>query len=477
MTIVDRPSSVQSMLGGSIQLPVHACGHVPSVDASPWTGETGTAGRVAVVGAGKMGLPLAAQFADHGWHVIAVDVQQDVVDSINEGRSHVEEEPGLAELVGKAHTGGRLRATTDGAEAARVSDVVVLIVPVMLDDTHQPDYRHMDAAVDSIGPGIHGGSLVIFETTLPVGDTRERYAPRLEAASGLKADEDFFVAFSPERLYSGAALRNLSTYPKLVGGIGPASTTRAATFYDAVLDTEVVAMSNAEAAEFSKLADTTYRDVNIALANEFARYAERVGVDIHEVIAAANSQPYSHIHQPGLGVGGHCIPVYPHFLLSRAPELELVELARRTNDGQIGVAIRAIQQELGGLEGVPILVLGLTYRHGVKELAYSRALPLIERLTHQGAIVSAFDPLLAPDETARCCATPYEWGSAGPFRAIVTQTGDPLFATLDLALFPDLEVVFDGRDSLRGLVLSEGVAYRGIGVPARPRAAAGSRVG
>jgi nucleotide sugar dehydrogenase len=477
MTIVDRPSSVQSMLGGSIQLPVHACGHVPSVDASPWTGEPGTAGRVAVVGAGKMGLPLAAQFADHGWHVIAVDVQQDVVDSINEGRSHVEEEPGLAELVGKAHTGGRLRATTDGAEAARASDVVVLIVPVMLDDTHQPDYRHMDAAVDSIGPGIHGGSLVIFETTLPVGDTRERYAPRLEAASGLKADEDFFVAFSPERLYSGAALRNLSTYPKLVGGIGPASTTRAATFYDAVLDTEVVAMSNAEAAEFSKLADTTYRDVNIALANEFARYAERVGVDIHEVIAAANSQPYSHIHQPGLGVGGHCIPVYPHFLLSRAPELELVELARRTNDGQIGVAIRAIQQELGGLEGVPILVLGLTYRHGVKELAYSRALPLIERLTHQGAIVSAFDPLLAADETARCCATPYEWGSAGPFRAIVTQTGDPLFATLDLALFPDLEVVFDGRDSLRGLVLPEGVAYRGIGVPARPRAAAGSRVG
>ena len=147
-------------------------------------------------------------------------------------------------------------------------------------------------------------------------------------------------------------------------------------------------MSNAEAAEFSKLADTTYRDVNIALANEFARYAERVGVDIHEVIAAANSQPYSHIHQPGLGVGGHCIPVYPHFLLSRAPELELVELARRTNDGQVGRGDRGAPAGAGGLEGVPVLVLGLTYRHGVHELAYSRALPLIERLTHQGAVVS-----------------------------------------------------------------------------------------
>jgi nucleotide sugar dehydrogenase len=329
----------------------------------------------------------------------------------------------------------------------------------------------MDAAVDSIAPGVHAGSLVIFETTLPVGDTRGRYVPRLEAASGLTVEDDLFVAFSPERLYSGAALRNLATYPKLVGGIGPASTDRAARFYEAVLDTEIVAMTSAEAAEFSKLADTTYRDVNIALANEFARYAERSGVDIHEVIAAANSQPYSHIHQPGLGVGGHCIPVYPHFLLSRAPELEMVDLARRTNDGQVGAAIRAIEMETGGLDGVPVLVLGLTYRHGVHELAYSRALPLIERLAHAGAIVSAYDPLLTPDETARHAA-PWTWGTPGPFRAIVTQTADPQFGTLDPAWFPALEVLFDGRDSLRDLALPARDTYRGIGVPARAGSAA-----
>ncbi|HEY7132027.1 MAG TPA: nucleotide sugar dehydrogenase [Candidatus Limnocylindrales bacterium] len=471
MTIVSRPSSVQSLLGGSIELPVHACGHEPAVEVSPWVGAAGTAGTVAVVGAGKMGLPLCAQFADHGWHVIAVDVQQSVVDSINAGQSHVGEEPGLAELVATAHAGGRLRATTHGAEAARSSDVVVLIVPVMLDDEQQPDYRYMDSAVASIAPGIHAGSLVIFETTLPVGDTRGRFLPRLVEASGLTPDEDLFVAFSPERLYSGAALRNLATYPKLVGGIGPRSTERAAAFYDAVLDTEIVAMSNAEAAEFSKLADTTYRDVNIALANEFAWYAERAGVDIHEVIAAANSQPYSHIHQPGLGVGGHCIPVYPHFLLSRAPELELVELSRRTNDGQVGVAIKALQQEVGGLEGVPVLVLGITYRHGVHELAYSRALPLIERLAHQGAAVSAYDPLLTPEEIARNGATPWTWGERAPFRAIITQTGDPLFNELDATWFPDLAVVFDGRDSLRDLPLPPTVAYRGIGLPPRPRTA------
>jgi UDP-N-acetyl-D-glucosamine dehydrogenase len=185
---------------------------------------------------------------------------------------------------------------------------------------------------------------VIFETTLPVGDTRGRFAPRLEAATGLKADQDFFVAFSPERLYSGAVFANLATYPKLVGGIGPESGRRAANFYDSVLDAEIVKMSCAEAAEFSKIADTTYRDVNIALANDFARYADRVGVDIQEVIEGANSQPYSHIHQPGIGVGGHCIPVYPHLLLSRAPEMELVAVSRRVNDAQVGLAIKSIQR-------------------------------------------------------------------------------------------------------------------------------------
>jgi nucleotide sugar dehydrogenase len=422
---------------------------------------------VAVVGAGKMGLPLAAQFAGHGWDVIAVDVQEDVVAAINEGRSHIGEEPGVAELVASAHAAGLLRATTDGAAAARAADVVVLIVPVMLDAAHQPDYRHMDAAVSAIAPGVHAGSLVIFETTLPVGDTRDRYAPRLAAASGLRADRGFFVAFSPERLFSGAVLRNLASYPKLVGGLGPQSTERAARFYDAVLDAEIVAMSSAEAAEFSKLADTTYRDVNIALANEFAAYADRVGVDIREVIAAANSQPYSHIHQPGLGVGGHCIPVYPHFLLSRAPELSLVARSREVNDGQIGIAVEAVREVLGGLDGAPVLVLGLTYREGVKELAYSRAIPLIQALRAAGARVLAHDPLLSDDEVRSLGAEPYAWGSPADVRAIVTQTGDPRWRELDPAWFPDLAILVDGRNILSGLALPVGVHYRGIGVPAR----------
>jgi nucleotide sugar dehydrogenase len=470
MTIVSRPSNVVSFLGGSITPPSNPCTHGTPRTVAPWTGEPGTVGRAVVVGAGKMGLPLAVQFARHGWTVTAVDVNHDVVAAINEGRSHVAEEPGLAEGVGEVHAAGRLHATSDAAAAVRDADVAVLIVPVMLDDAQQPDYRYMDSAVDSISGGVHPGLTVIFETTLPVGDTRGRFAPRLEAASGLKADADFFVAFSPERLYSGAVFANLSTYPKLVGGIGPESGRRAAEFYDSVLDAEIVAMSCSEAAEFSKIAETTYRDVNIALANEFARVADRVGVNVLDVIQAANSQPYSHIHQPGIGVGGHCIPVYPHLLLSRAPDLEVVSTARRTNDAQVGNAIKALEAQLGGLDDVPILVLGLTYRENVKELAYSRALPLIERLSFHGANVMAYDPLLSTEEIERCCATPYRWGQPAQFRAIVTQTADKLWEEIDFSLFPKLEVVLDGRNSfdgnntLRWIDLPAGVRYMGIGV-------------
>lgn len=452
------------MLGGSIILEPRPCTHGVARPVEPWVGAPETVGTVAVVGAGKMGLPLAAQFASHGWTVIAVDIEPTVIDSINAGQSHVGDEPGLGELVAEAHAAGRLSATLDGRAAAALADVVVLIVPVMLDAEAHPDHRAMDSAVDAIRPGLHPGSTVIFETTLPVGDTRDRYATHLAEATGLRLETDLFVAFSPERLYSGAALRNLATYPKLVGGLDAGSTARATAFYRSVLDSEVVPMSSAEAAEFAKLADTTYRDVNIALANEFARYADRIGVDVTEVIAAANSQPYSHIHQPGLGVGGHCIPVYPHFLLDRAPELSLVARARQVNDDQVDAAIDAIEDRLQRVDGVTVLVLGLTYRHGVKELAYSRALPLIDRLKARGARPLAFDPLLTDQEITTGGAHPWHWSDPdAAIEVIISQTADPAWLTIDPAWFPGLRLLYDGRNSLAGLWLPADVIRIGVG--------------
>jgi nucleotide sugar dehydrogenase len=434
----------------------------------PWRGEAGTVGTVAVIGMGKIGLPLAAQYAKAGWHVIGVDIQQSVVDTLNAGRVHFAEEPGMADYIAAAHAAGLFRATTSHAEAAREADVVVVIVPVMLSDAKEPDYRYIDPGSEAIAAGLHPGSLVLYETTLPVGDTHTRFRPLLEKTSGLccgDSRDGFLLAFSPERVYSGRVFHDLDTYPKLVGGVDPASGERAAAFYRSVLPAEVWLLSNAEAAEFAKLAETTYRDVNIALANEFARYAERMGVDIQEVIRGSNSQPFSHIHQPGIGVGGHCIPVYPHFLISRAPELEIPALSRRVNDGQVGLAVQAIQRELGSLEDVPVLVLGLTYREDVKELAYTRALPLIERLRFHGAEVWAYDPLMSAEEIERVGAKPYAWGEEALFRAIVVQTGAKSFRELDFARHPRLEVLYDGRNVLRGVALPESVRYIGVGVP------------
>ena len=451
----------------------------PATKQMAWRGEPGTTGRVAVVGAGKIGLPLAAQYASAGWSVVAVDVDESVVDAINAGRAHLTEEAGLAGMVADAHRAGRLRATTDTAGAVADADVVVVIVPVMLSDAAAPDYRFIDAAAESVGRGLRapaergGPTLVIFETTLPVGDTRERLGPMLVAASGLAAgdpERGFLLAFSPERVFSGRIFRDLATYPKLVGGVDPVSTERAASFYRSVLPAEVWALASSETAEFAKLAETTYRDVNIALANEFARYADRVGVDVKEVIAAANSQPFSHIHQPGLGVGGHCIPVYPHFLIARSPvDFELPALARRINDEQVERAVATLEEALGGLAGAPVLVLGLTYREGVAELAYSRGVALVQRLLLRGAEVWAHDALLNDEQVTRLGARPYEWAQQGPFRAIVVQTADPRFRELDPIRFPALEVLYDGRNGLRGIGLPEGVRYIGVGVQQETR--------
>jgi nucleotide sugar dehydrogenase len=473
MTMVRRPSGPPAgPRSESIGDRPIACRHGAARIVRSWVGEPGTVGTVAVVAAGRAGRPPAVRYAGHGWSVVRVDLEPAAVDEIEAGQSQIGEEHRPADRVGDAAPAGFLRTTTDAAAATRDADVVVVIVPVLLDDEQHPDYRHLDAAVAAIGPGVHAGSTVILELAAPVGDTRNRFVPRLEAASGLRAETDFFVAISPDGQYGEAALRPPAAHPRLIGGVGPMSGGRAAAFYDSVLEEDVMLTSSSEAAELSRLAETAYRDVNIALANELARYADRVGIDVQEVVAAANTRPDSHIHQPGLGVGGPSIPVYPHFLLSRAPEMDLVELSRRVNDGQVGLAIRAIQKALGGLEDVPVLVLGLTYREGVRDLAYSRALPLIERLGFHGARVSAYDPLLSADDVERCWAAAYRWGDGGPFRAIVTQTADPLFLTLDFALFPDLVVVFDGRNSLRDLALPPMVSYRGVGVQAAARPSA-----
>jgi len=420
--------------------------------------------KLVVVGLGKVGMPLAARAASRGHAVTGCDVNPDVVARVNRGQSPVQGEEGLDEAVRAAVRDGNLEATTDTTAAARGADVTVVIVPVLLTADNQPDLSMMEAAAGDVGAGLQKGSLVVFETTLPVGTTRNHLGPILERRSGLRAGADFALSFSPERVFSGRVLRDLSTYPKVVGGIDAASTERAARFYEEALGAPTLAVRDAETAEFSKLAELTYRDVNIALANEMALCAQRGGVDVLQAIAAANSQPFSHIHQPGVGVGGHCVPVNPWFLINGLGPAPIARLARETNDGMAREAARLLGEALGGLSGRTVLILGLAYRGNVKEPYHSAAFLLNDALREAGATVLVHDPLFSHHEIAAHGLEPASLEPPPRVDAIILQAAHDEYHSMDFGAFPGCRVVLDGRNALsREDVEAAGVRYLGIG--------------
>lgn len=409
--------------------------------------------KVSLIGLGKIGLPLAAQYASAGHHVFGVDINQDLVDAINSSRNLSIEEPLVQDLVRKAVATGKLVATVSTQDAVAQSSVTVVVVPLVLDDKSEPDFYALDQVTKDIGRSLKKGSLVIYETTLPVGVTRSRLAPILEESSGLKAGEDFYVAYSPERVYSGRILKNLKQYPKLVGGINSASAKAAMAFYESTLDFNartdlarengVWDLGSSEAAEFAKLAETTYRDVNIALANQFARHAEKIGVDIYAIIEACNSQPFSHIHRPGVAVGGHCIPVYPELYLGSDPDATIVSESRRVNLEMPRYAVDILERAMGSLTGKTIAVLGLSYRGGVKEAAYSGAWSLVSQLISKGAKPCVHDPLFESDELLELGLSPFELGN--DCDGVIVQTDHTQYGELTPLDLPGVLAIFDGR--------------------------------
>ncbi|WP_338204974.1 nucleotide sugar dehydrogenase [Candidatus Nephthysia bennettiae] len=420
---------------------------------------------VAVVGLGKIGLPLAIHFVRRGRKVWGVDSNVNVVRGINARRCHVEGEPELESEVVHAVARGRLEATTDTAAAVGMAGVVVVVVPVIVDDEHEIDFRSLDAATLAIARGLAPGKLVVYETTLPVGTTAGRLRGQLEEVARLKAGRDFYLAFSPERVSSGRIFQDLASYSKVVGGVDEASAIAARAFYASVLDVEVITMASAGDAEFVKLIETTYRDVNVALANEYARYADRHGLDVAAAIQAANSQPFSHIHSPGLGVGGHCIPVYPYFLLKDSEaDLGLPSRARVVNDGMAAYAADRLEDVIGPLAGRSVLILGAAYRGGVREHAFSSARLLQAALAARGAEVLVHDPLFSDEELRGFGYSPFQSADAGRVSAVVVQADHSDYRELDFAQFTRCTAVLDGRRALsRQAVEGLGMRYLFIG--------------
>ncbi|MEP7045274.1 MAG: nucleotide sugar dehydrogenase [Ilumatobacteraceae bacterium] len=411
---------------------------------------------ICVVALGKIGLPLAVQFARSGHQVIGADIDQRAVDLIEAGVAPFPGEENLDAYLAEVRAAGTLTATTDTVSAVAESEVVVIVVPLLVDRAGVPDFRAMDAATASVGAGLRPSTLVVYETTLPVGTTRQRFAPALMQATGYKLGDDLFVAFSPERVYSSRIFSDLSRYPKLVGGLEEASTAKAVAFYESVLQFDdrddlfrpngVWDLGTAEAAELAKLAETTYRDINIAYANELAKYSDAHGLDVLAVIGACNSQPYSHIHRPGVAVGGHCIPVYPRFYLMGDPTAALPAAARMVNESMPAYAVQRLIDSIGDISGKTVAVLGLAYRGGVKESAFSGAFGVVDALRGAGATALVHDPLYSEDEIRSHGFDTYSMGDRCD--AAILQADHSEYQRLSRSMLGGAAVIVDGRNCL-----------------------------
>ncbi|MGN6502881.1 MAG: nucleotide sugar dehydrogenase [Pseudolysinimonas sp.] len=432
--------------------------------------------KIAVIGMGKIGLPLAAQYASRGHDVVGVDVNPATVDAINSGIEPFPGEAHLQDMLAELVPAARLRATTDYADAVPGADAVVIVVPLFVDEqTAEPDFGWMDSATRSLGEQLTAGTLVAYETTLPVGTTRTRWKPMLEEVSGLTEGTDFHLVFSPERVLTGRVFADLRKYPKLIGGLSEEGAQNAVEFYEQVLEFDdrpdlprpngVWDLGSAEAAELAKLAETTYRDVNIGLANQFARFAETSGIDIYQVIEASNSQPYSHIHQPGIAVGGHCIPVYPRLYLWSDPDATVVSAARAANAGMPEHAVGLLEQAHGDLDGQRVAVLGAAYRGGVKETAFSGVFGVVGAIRARGGQAFVHDPLYTDDELERLGFTPYHLGD--PVDAAVVLADHAEYRDLAPADLPGIRTFIDGR-RVSAAERWPGIAYRVIGRAPEP---------
>ncbi|WP_281194365.1 nucleotide sugar dehydrogenase [Halorubrum sp. F4] len=417
---------------------------------------------VAVYGLGKMGLPLAAVFAETCGNVVGADIDPDVVNTINDGGCHVKREPGLDSLVADLVDDGSLRATTDPREAAQESSVHVVIVPTPITEEKEPDLAILDTVVSDIATELTEGDIVLIECTVPPKTTRTRVFEQLLEESDLERG-DFGVAFCPERTSSGRALEDIrGAYPKVVGGIDDESTRTANLIYDTINSEGVLAVSDATTAEAVKLFEGLYRDVNIALANELARFTDELGIDVREAIEIANTQPFCHIHDPGPGVGGHCIPYYPYFLIKPfETSSPLLSTAREVNDSMPSFTVSKVKEGLNvngiDLTDATVVILGLTYRPGVKEIRASPSIPITQELSTSGATVYAVDPML--DTFDAFDAQPIEQEEIYDIGAdaIILVTPHEEFETIrweELDEDPDeLSVLVDGRATISDLDL------------------------
>jgi UDP-N-acetyl-D-glucosamine dehydrogenase len=409
--------------------------------------------RIGIIGLGYVGLPLAVEFAKAGFNVTGFDVDASKNADINAGRSYIPDVPS-AELA-EVQQAGTLRATADVSELGSM-DVIDICVPTPLRKTKDPDLSYVVQAVESVARTLRANQLVILESTTYPGTTDEVVQPMLEAR-GLVADETFFLAFSPERVDPGNVNFPTGKIPKVVGGVGPASTELAAALYAAVV-IEVVPVSSTRVAEMVKLLENTFRAVNIGLVNEIALMCHKMDINVWEVIDAAKTKPFGFMpFYPGPGLGGHCIPIDPFYLSWKARqsgfECRFIELAGQVNGSMPEYVVQRIIDALNSVKkpinGSSVHLFGVAYKRDVGDLRESPALDIIELLSKRGATITYTDPYVARIDHAGHVfeAVPFETAIANPADCAVICTDHAAFDYDRLAA--SLPLVVDTRNSLK----------------------------
>jgi UDP-N-acetyl-D-glucosamine dehydrogenase len=408
--------------------------------------------RVGVIGLGYVGLPLAVEFALAGFRVTGFDVDGAKVAEINAGRSYIPDVP-EAELA-RVVSSGHLAATTDMRELAAM-DVADICVPTPLRKTKDPDLSYVVKSLEAVAATLHPGQIVILESTTYPGTTDEVALPMLEAR-GLKADRDFFLAFSPERVDPGNPTFLTRNIPKIVGGHGPASTQAASALYSQVV-TRVVPVSSTRVAEMVKLLENTFRAVNIGLVNEIAQMCHKMDIDVWEVIDAAKTKPFGFMpFYPGPGLGGHCIPIDPHYLSWKARqhgfEARFIELAGQVNGAMpqfvVDRVVDALNESRKSVNGSRVHLYGVAYKRDVGDMRESPALDILELLVKRGAIVSYTDPWVPElkDGTHAQKSVDFETALANGYDCVVVTTDHKLFDYERIAALP---LVVDTRNAIK----------------------------
>jgi UDP-N-acetyl-D-mannosaminuronic acid dehydrogenase len=423
--------------------------------------------RISVIGLGYVGLPTAVVFASRGFSVVGVDVDAGKVGAVNSGRCYLRE-PGLDALLGDVVSKGFLRATTEVARAVRESDAVVIAVPTPVRDG-VADLSYLREALLAVREGLHRGLLVVIESTIPPGTTVGFAKPLLEE-SGLRVEEDFYLAHVPERIAPGRAIEELLNMPRVVGGVGPRSTEKALELYSRVNAKPLP--TDATTAEFVKLIENTYRDLNIAYANLLALMAERLGIDVYEAIRLANTHHRVNIHMPGAGVGGPCLTKDPYMLASVLPGFwgtELIRLARRMNEYMPRHTVEITEKALGdigvNIKDARIAILGATYKGGVDDTRESPAKYVVRELLEKGVSVIVYDPYTTESFGAERARSLEE--AVREADAIMIITDHPEFKNIDLDKASKLvrhRVIIDGRRVVEPhQAVKHGFKYYGVG--------------